>query len=364
VNIVKIILIGTCAACIIVACATTTASSGSNSNWLAVCSDKSDCSDSLECLCGLCTKPCAAASDCSELGKSATCDRDLAAKVCGSIEAKTVCAVACQGDGDCASLGPGDRCIDGACRRVPATVSIDASTLTCLDRYNAVQYRYGDVLGAVAKDPANVACSVDADCVPAPDLTCSFGCGEPVMSQGGVAAVQAEVARLEHELCDPLSAAGCSAPVLFCPFLGPPTCVNDRCMVCGNQVCSGIGIAPPVDGGTAPSDAGGAKYTIFTCDDLTNQMGSQIESAQARADTTCASDGDCMTVGRDNRCYHACDSTPVSAAGAVEIQSTLQTLERKYCNAFDATGCPSFVPPCGASLPVKCIAHVCQFQVP
>ena len=88
------------------------ASEGGNSetHFLETCNGS--CSGGLECICGVCTRPCDSASACSELGSAAEC-----ATCDGSAEPTRICDVTCGSDDECSSLGGGFRCAAGRCRK-------------------------------------------------------------------------------------------------------------------------------------------------------------------------------------------------------------------------------------------------------
>jgi hypothetical protein len=357
VNIVKIIIMGATVAAIATACATTAKSSGSNSNWLETCASDSDCSAGLECWCGICTKPCSAASDCSAFSAGASCDPTLATAICGTPTFTASCALACVDDSDCSELGADGRCIEGACRKVTGTTLSDAGALTCPALNNAIQKSYSDALAASA---AAAPCKNDADCVQAPTPQCGPpGCGGAYTSSAGAAVVQSRLPQLEHEFCDSYFAAGCSQPGFpGCPYLGPPLCIQGTCTACSLGFCS----PPPTDAGT--ESQGDAGRMPVTCQDRTKQISDDILSNTALKDDSCASDADCTTAAIDMRCYHSCDSPPLSVAAAQAVATSLQTLEANLCPAFEAAGCTSPVPPCVPPMPVKCSANVCVTTQP
>lgn len=332
-NALRIVIATMCAVAISAACATTSSSSGSNSNWLEVCSKDSDCGSGLECQCGVCTKTCTAASDCSALATGATCDPGDTTSICGTPQTRAVCLHTCKADGDCNVIGQNTSCSDGLCKRARA---IDGGLLSCNDRGNAVQARYHAILTA-ADTASNKACTVDTDCVPAPAVPCSDHCGLPFLSKTGAASIATELANLDRDLCTAFFAAGCPEFTFFCPAIGFPKCVAGACE---------NSFGPLSDGGHP------------TCEERTRQMSDVIQAATDRADKACATDDNCKTVSLDIACYHACESSPVSEAGAAEVTTALGTVE-SMCIDFDAAGCKSFVPPCTPPLPLKCVAGRC-----
>lgn len=92
-------------------CATQT-DSGSQTHWLATCSQDADCGAGLVCRCGLCTKTCTGDA-CSDLPRPATCVSPSSAAhaaLCATPPNDAICLARC-GSG-CLS---DERCIDGAC---------------------------------------------------------------------------------------------------------------------------------------------------------------------------------------------------------------------------------------------------------
>src|SRR6187399_2733735 len=68
----------------LVQCGETKIVSSSESPFMQHCDSDSDCG-SLECLCGICSMPCAGTADCGELGGSATCGQKISPElVCES----------------------------------------------------------------------------------------------------------------------------------------------------------------------------------------------------------------------------------------------------------------------------------------
>ena len=90
---------------------------GSETHFLRYCGE--GCEAGTECLCGVCTKVCAATADCANLGGVASCaplGPRVAEQRCGAAEAGSVCDAPCLGDADCSKLSPERICADGYCR--------------------------------------------------------------------------------------------------------------------------------------------------------------------------------------------------------------------------------------------------------
>lgn len=98
-----------------------TPTAGSETHWLQSCSDDAECGAENACLCGICTRPCTAAS-CNALGADAICvppDSTAAIALCGALppEATGICAAECAEPDDCAA---GYMCDANIC--VPAAI--------------------------------------------------------------------------------------------------------------------------------------------------------------------------------------------------------------------------------------------------
>ncbi len=100
----------------------------SQTNWLKTCASDSECDD-LECLCGVCSRPCDSTSACEHL-EGASCvsegDPGAIALCSGRMLESGVCLPPCDAD-QCAD---GQMCVAGACQPVPeatARVVVDTS---------------------------------------------------------------------------------------------------------------------------------------------------------------------------------------------------------------------------------------------
>ena len=96
------------------ACGVTESSSGSNTNWISICTDDDDCSNGYSCLCGVCTSGCELeADDCQAAGAQCT---ELAAVGCKSRDDyENACLPTCAEDEDCDSFGDNLACEAGVC---------------------------------------------------------------------------------------------------------------------------------------------------------------------------------------------------------------------------------------------------------
>lgn len=108
-------------------CSPNAGSGDSQTNWLRSCRADSECG-SKQCLCGVCTQPCTAASTCSGMPGASCSDATEAGVIaqCGGSAAPAagLCMIAC----DSSTCAAGQMCVAGLCTPVPqspASVSID-----------------------------------------------------------------------------------------------------------------------------------------------------------------------------------------------------------------------------------------------
>src|SRR4051812_9663379 len=97
---------------------TSSPQSGSETHFLMDCTEAS-CGDGLQCICGVCSKPCVELADCSRLSSAASC-MPLGPRVtqarCDDTQIGAMCDAGCLTDDDCSALGHGSRCDSGYCR--------------------------------------------------------------------------------------------------------------------------------------------------------------------------------------------------------------------------------------------------------
>lgn len=90
---------------------------GSETNFLRSCD--ASCADGLSCICGVCTRACSVARECTALVFGAECvavaERPAEA-ACDASESAAFCDISCSGDADCEPLGAPFRCQGGFCR--------------------------------------------------------------------------------------------------------------------------------------------------------------------------------------------------------------------------------------------------------
>jgi hypothetical protein len=97
---------------------TSSPSAGSETHFLMSCNEVS-CGDGMQCICGVCSKPCVQLADCSRLSSAAACT-PLSPRVaqgrCDDTQIGAMCDASCLTDGDCSALGHDSRCDSGYCR--------------------------------------------------------------------------------------------------------------------------------------------------------------------------------------------------------------------------------------------------------
>lgn len=100
----------------LVGCVASSASEGaggtdSNTHWLDHCDADAECGAGLDCLCGVCSRPCAADSACSELDADAVC----VTRACEGLSGRNdgICSRKCNADAEC---GEATACESGECR--------------------------------------------------------------------------------------------------------------------------------------------------------------------------------------------------------------------------------------------------------
>lgn len=93
---------------------------GSETNWLKRCGSQNDCSAGNSCECGICTRSCESADECSDVPGAASClvaeslDNG-SCRVVANIESdRGICVAGCLMDSDC-DKGSGFECIQGIC---------------------------------------------------------------------------------------------------------------------------------------------------------------------------------------------------------------------------------------------------------
>jgi hypothetical protein len=102
----------------------------------------------------------------------------------------------------------------------------------------------------------------------------------------------------------------------------------------------------------------------LTCAERITEATTQTAAIVAKADTTCATDNDCVASSGVSCGVSACGEPSLSKAGAAAIAPTLASLDQRLCAPFTAAGCASPVTSCPAIYPPMCDAHVCKPGLP
>lgn len=115
-------LLGIWLATTLFACAqaTTPEPVGGETHFLQGCSGEDSCGLGLDCVCGVCTKPCVTDNSCKDQSSLATCESaGTPIGACDNPQASPVCDVKCTLDSDCTTLGSTYTCESGSCRKLP-----------------------------------------------------------------------------------------------------------------------------------------------------------------------------------------------------------------------------------------------------
>jgi len=94
---------------------------GDGPRFLQACLAGGACGLGLECVCGVCTRPCNTANTCQDETANATCNLvGTPNDACVSTRASRACDVNCTVNDDCRSLGSAYTCESGSCRELSA----------------------------------------------------------------------------------------------------------------------------------------------------------------------------------------------------------------------------------------------------
>lgn len=103
---------------------------GSETHFLMDC--EASCDAGMQCICGVCSKPCVEQDDCSPLSSLASCS-PLAPRVaqgrCEAAPLGAMCDVGCLTDDDCSELSSDSRCVAGFCRE--SAPAAESEPLSC-----------------------------------------------------------------------------------------------------------------------------------------------------------------------------------------------------------------------------------------
>lgn len=108
----------------IAACSSTASpQAGSETHFLMSC--EASCKAGMQCICGVCSKPCVQQADCAQLSDAASCTPlgpRVAAGRCDDTPIGAMCDASCVTDADCGAIAEGSHCDRGYCRDAGATV--------------------------------------------------------------------------------------------------------------------------------------------------------------------------------------------------------------------------------------------------
>lgn len=295
-------------------------SGSSESHFLSPC--EASCATGLSCICGICTKPCETAADCTSLSGRATC---TASTGCDSSQ-PSICDAVCQSAADCSALGAGYDCVNGRCREALIR-DADAGTLSCGEREQLASEHVANALAS-----ADLTCAVDADCETISiDSLCHAACGA-LVSTNGAKDVQSTIDALNAGLCATFAEDGCVLIIPPCVVvLGQPVCLNGKC----------------------------ADSAALTCDERAASAEQRIVEAAQSADLSCATNADCSYVANMSNCSFSCEQLLVSANGAGTVQAAIDEVNATICAGFEQA-CPPQISPCpsGPGQPA-CVDGIC-----
>ncbi|HYQ15684.1 MAG TPA: hypothetical protein VEQ58_08005 [Polyangiaceae bacterium] len=123
---------------------------GSETHFLMSCDD-AGCADGMQCICGVCSKPCVQQADCADLSEIASCaplGPRVAEERCDVAQMGSMCDARCLLDADCSALSAESRCDNGYCREPATEPPPPAMTASCMPSNVAPQEVLiaGDVL--------------------------------------------------------------------------------------------------------------------------------------------------------------------------------------------------------------------------
>jgi hypothetical protein len=113
---------------------------GSETHFLMSCED-GGCGAGMQCICGVCSKPCVQQTDCDALSSDASCtplNPRVSVGRCDEAQIGAMCDAGCLTDEDCVGLGQPRRCDAGFCRepgpmREPTSQSCSPSNIAAQD---------------------------------------------------------------------------------------------------------------------------------------------------------------------------------------------------------------------------------------
>lgn len=310
---------------IAIACADNSSDAGTDSSthWMNDCSSDAQCG-SLKCECGVCTKPCAAASECKGLSASASC-----AAVPGCSSKATVCLRSAQDAGhpsvDAAQPSSGGDCPSDATAGDHCDGRIEQCWLPCSNGLRG-------------------------------QLTCSdskWGAGKGLFSCGTGGTGGSTGSGGASGSGGNTSVGGSGTTGGDCPagVQGNAPC-DGRIEQCWTQCNSGSRGQFVCSGGTWLAGHG-----LFPCGSDAGTPNQDAGGPLPGVSTSCAGSADC--VATDSVCCPRCDMEPTLATKIGINRSSVSTYQNELCATAGA--CPPCVPPPG-TIDSFCKAGKCDVE--
>jgi hypothetical protein len=101
----------------------------------------------------------------------------------------------------------------------------------------------------------------------------------------------------------------------------------------------------------------------LSCEQRTELAYPPIARIAAEADTSCASDDDCVYASLDTVCRVSCLDIAVSRAGQTEVEAVTRAVDVGVCGTFAEDGCARLQPPCPSGpmdRTLVCLQGQCQ----
>lgn len=245
----------------------------SQSHWLTVCAEDTDCGDGFECLCGVCSVVCDDGDPCETDPDSACVPSasPVLEALCGGIDLPSgLCLPECGTDDDCAD---GQLCSDGSC--VPFTCP-DVEEPECPGRYDRAE--------AIIGDDGCETWECLTECPPLPSIEC--GPGE----------------ELEETVVDGCTLVEC---VTICPAIDMPECPPGEVAVGGvdEDGCETWTCEPAcADPGDPPLCERGTTATLVPGDDGCDTWACLADCEELGDPPTCEEDYEAAIVTDDIGC--------------------------------------------------------------
>jgi len=104
------------------------------------------------------------------------------------------------------------------------------------------------------------------------------------------------------------------------------------------------------------------------CDDWSNQASLGRRAAQDAAGRDCGADTDCELVDYELSCFADCGyPSAVASSNILQLQSTIDAIDKKSCDRFAAAACPDPIPlpcvPAGGAPSAVCRSGQCTLLI-